>query len=82
MPRICNSSNLCFTLLQEFYTIPTNLASSFTLLTLLILLSPPLITTLSTILSTVHTNLIEDISVLLELNYASQFNASLNFLFL
>lgn len=79
MPCVCKPSNLRPTPLQELRIAPSNLASSYALLTLLIPLPPPLTAALPTISPTFHADLIEDTLVLLELDYARQFYAGLNF---
>ncbi len=82
MLRVCKLSNLRPAPLRELCAAPSNLASPFALLTLLISLPPPPAVALPTISPTFHADLIEDTPVLLKLNYASQFNAGLNFLLL
>ncbi len=79
MSCIRKLSNLRRAPLQEFRAASSNLFSPFALLTLLIPLLLSSVAVLPTILPTFHADLIEDIHVLLELDYASQFNAGLNF---
>ncbi len=79
IPHVCQPSNLHSALLQELDTALLNFTLPFILLTPLIpLLLPPAVV-VPTTLPTFYANLIEDISVLLELDNASQFNADLNF---
>ncbi len=79
MPRVRKPSNLRPALLRELRAAPSNSASPFALLTPLIPLLPPPVAALPTISPTFHADLIEDTPVLLELDYANQFNAGLNF---
>lgn len=88
MLHVCKPTNFSFAPLREFHTalLQYNFysISSFALYTSLIylIIRPPPLSVLPTSLLIISANLIEDLPVLLEINYANWFIADVNIPFL
>lgn len=76
---ICKLSNLCLTPIWELHATLLYLVSPYTLLALMIPLPIPPITTLPIITLIYYNDLMEDIFILLKIDYVSWFTISLNF---